>query len=370
MAQGTETALSAEVRIDAGEAGSERKGEAKRARFPHDFLPGWLLGAAVDALSDPNPLQGLCEAAVLIPGCTGAAIFLWERSGTRIAARGEGSSAWVSLLARPRQLRSVQQALRSGKAIALGPTYLEPLRLEGQVQGAFAFHSSRDERPPALPALARLAALALERERGRTRDRDERSRLRRRIALLEADRQSQDRHLSFLRHELKNPLVAMKGYTDMLLRGMAGPVSTQRVRYLEKIAEGIEKERALIDALCTSPTGPKRAVELGRWLQVSISAERCFIRGTDAELSSLQRLVHRLAGPAGAALIRTGSEVQLTLVLRGSRRADAVSCLRALACRLQGRSGFDSQTGERLVLWFPLDSEAECRARLDETPAT
>ena len=38
-----------------------------------------------------------------------------------------------------------------------------------------------------------------------------------------------------LRHELKSPLVPVKGYADMMLRGLAGEVTPKMASYLERI---------------------------------------------------------------------------------------------------------------------------------------
>jgi signal transduction histidine kinase len=56
-----------------------------------------------------------------------------------------------------------------------------------------------------------------------------------------------DRDLSRTAHDLKAPLSAVKGYVDMMLRGIAGPMPPNANRYLARIREVVDRERQLID---------------------------------------------------------------------------------------------------------------------------
>jgi len=62
-----------------------------------------------------------------------------------------------------------------------------------------------------------------------------------------------DAALRRARHDLKTPIAVMKGYVDMMLRGMGGePTPTMR-RYLERMSEAVKKELNLLDHYLASP---------------------------------------------------------------------------------------------------------------------
>jgi signal transduction histidine kinase len=73
--------------------------------------------------------------------------------------------------------------------------------------------------------------------------------------LLQRRARESERYLR-LRHELKNPLVAIKGYVDMMLRGMVGPFAEPARRYLRRIAVAVERQRAVIDDQLRAPERP------------------------------------------------------------------------------------------------------------------
>src|SRR5262245_44046783 len=69
---------------------------------------------------------------------------------------------------------------------------------------------------------------------------------RRRIEARRAEQQV-ERDLSRAMHDLKAPLSALKGYVDMMLRGIAGPMPPTANRYLTRIREVVDRERQLIE---------------------------------------------------------------------------------------------------------------------------
>lgn len=74
-------------------------------------------------------------------------------------------------------------------------------------------------------------------------------------------------------HDLKAPLSAVKGYVEMLLRGMAGPLSPDASRYLERIREVIDREREMIDTRLR-PRGDRGLAvmcDLGRTLEAALA---------------------------------------------------------------------------------------------------
>ncbi|TAK09099.1 MAG: response regulator [Candidatus Manganitrophaceae bacterium] len=75
------------------------------------------------------------------------------------------------------------------------------------------------------------------------------------LALEEANRelksldQMKTNLLSNVSHELKTPMVAVKGYTSLVLKGKAGPVADLQKEYLEIALRNIHKQLDLIDDL-------------------------------------------------------------------------------------------------------------------------
>jgi signal transduction histidine kinase len=55
--------------------------------------------------------------------------------------------------------------------------------------------------------------------------------------------------VSFIAHELKNPMTSMKGYTDLLMRGVVGPLNEQQSNFLETIFNNVNRLEALINDL-------------------------------------------------------------------------------------------------------------------------
>ncbi|MDC4227906.1 MAG: sensor histidine kinase [Candidatus Manganitrophus sp.] len=75
------------------------------------------------------------------------------------------------------------------------------------------------------------------------------------LALEEANRelksldQMKTNLLSNVSHELKTPMVAVKGYTSLVLKGKAGPLASLQKEYLEIALRNIHKQLDLIDDL-------------------------------------------------------------------------------------------------------------------------
>ncbi len=55
--------------------------------------------------------------------------------------------------------------------------------------------------------------------------------------------------VSFVAHELKNPMTSMKGYTDLLLKGVVGPVNEQQSDFLHTIFNNVARMETLVSDL-------------------------------------------------------------------------------------------------------------------------
>src|SRR5687767_1905300 len=83
-----------------------------------------------------------------------------------------------------------------------------------------------------------------------------------------------ERDLTRTVHDLKAPLAAVKGYVEMMLRGMAGPLPPGASRYLERIREVIDRERWLIEERLNplrDPRPPVAVCDLGRALEAALA---------------------------------------------------------------------------------------------------
>jgi signal transduction histidine kinase len=88
---------------------------------------------------------------------------------------------------------------------------------------------------PAGSTAADLAAIDAERQRLEA-------------ALREARRQK-DEFLAIMSHELRTPLTSILGYTDMLLRGLAGPLAPLTTRYLSNVRVAGDRLLELVNGL-------------------------------------------------------------------------------------------------------------------------
>jgi signal transduction histidine kinase len=66
---------------------------------------------------------------------------------------------------------------------------------------------------------------------------------------LERANQAKSEFVSFVAHELKNPMTSMKGYTDLLLKGVVGPVNEQQSDFLSTIFKNVGRMETLVSDL-------------------------------------------------------------------------------------------------------------------------
>jgi two-component system, OmpR family, sensor kinase len=95
-----------------------------------------------------------------------------------------------------------------------------------------------------------------------------------------------ERDLSRAVHDLKAPLSALKGYVDMMLRGIAGPMPPAASRYLTRIREVVDRQRQLIDERLrprSHPTAPP-LVDLSRALRAALERSEHGLRARRLQL--------------------------------------------------------------------------------------
>lgn len=60
---------------------------------------------------------------------------------------------------------------------------------------------------------------------------------------------AQKEFLNCVRHEIRTPLISVKGYADMLLEGLGGPVTEEQKQYLEKVRDSSDALLAGVSAM-------------------------------------------------------------------------------------------------------------------------
>lgn len=115
-----------------------------------------------------------------------------------------------------------------------------PIQREEQVTGVIALESRMTDRftPEDVILIERLAdhaAIAIENAR-----------------LFEQVRRANDaktEFVSFVSHELKQPMTSMKGYTDLLMKGIGGPLNEQQQQFVQVIRNNVGRMNELVQSL-------------------------------------------------------------------------------------------------------------------------
>ena len=66
---------------------------------------------------------------------------------------------------------------------------------------------------------------------------------------LQRANQAKSEFVSFVAHDLKNPMTSMKGYADLLLKGVVGPVNEQQAGFLSTILNNVLRMETLVSDL-------------------------------------------------------------------------------------------------------------------------
>jgi len=116
-----------------------------------------------------------------------------------------------------------------------------PLTARGTVIGVLEVLNRRDGRPfddedeRLLTAFAAQAAVAIQNARL--------------FAAVEAANQAKTEFISFVSHELKQPMTAIKGYTDLLVKGLAGDLTETQRSFLEVIRSNLNRMDTMVQEL-------------------------------------------------------------------------------------------------------------------------
>jgi signal transduction histidine kinase len=192
---------------------------------------------------------GLVAAVVELEDGTRGLRFLANRGYPQDAADAYDEEPW------PLEKGVIGRVVRTGEPelvvdVASDPDYVAvvpgmvvqlavPIRLEDRIIGVIALECSRsdsvEEATEFVVRLADHAAIAMENAR-----------------LFERVRRANEaktEFVSFVSHELKQPMTSMKGYTDILIKGMAGELSEAQRSLLETVRSNVDRMNSLVSEL-------------------------------------------------------------------------------------------------------------------------
>ena len=208
-----------------------------------------------------------------------------------------------------RRDRTLRKRLEAGEVVRQADHALIPLG----ARAVFAVWPMESAEPSSfvLSRLGSLATASFDVWRQQGLDRSLRRRLHQAQRQLAQQEQNTEQVLRRAAHDIKAPLSAMKGYVDMMVRGMAGPLTPTMQRYLDRLREAIERQRQMIDVLLHAPPAPEEAPDLKAILMAALDrskeamdakrmglelvapAEPCRLRGDASHLEMLMRRLVR-----------------------------------------------------------------------------
>ncbi|MGQ0505499.1 MAG: histidine kinase dimerization/phospho-acceptor domain-containing protein [Myxococcaceae bacterium] len=199
-------------------------------------------------------LMALCSAACDVGRATGAGVFVWKgRDVSCLASVRLGALRFNALCPELAPKGRLRQLLRGGgrddDAVATTEHRALPLRVGGHVTGMMylEFPDHTGQIANQLRAIANIAEAVLEREANEVQHHGEQIAQHKELYRLRAQAEPQRKAKRRLAHDLKTPLVALKGYVDMMKRGMGGPLTEAQRRYLARMDQAVARQCALID---------------------------------------------------------------------------------------------------------------------------
>lgn len=276
-------------------------------------------------------LQRACDLMIEYAGAEFCAAFAWRGRTLHLIATAHGhlARAEVSVDEIARESRGAPVAILAD-GIAYGA------KLGRKSHGVLFVRGGTGAPDPVAVALAGFAATALARaEREQVlvqalrRARSERAALASKVTALE-------RIGSRASHDLKAPLVAIRGYVDMVLRGMSGPIEPKTQRYLEKVNGSVDRMKQLIDSR-VHPTSTRQLSDLSGLFPTK--NEAVWARLGERDVALLRRTLARCSGEKS---IQSTAE-EITIQVTGATEKQ-LRTLRAIASRAGGTTSCAEST--------------------------
>jgi signal transduction histidine kinase len=379
---------------------------------PHPLESLSQMGAALSASQDyPTRLNRfleiLCPAAAIQRAC----ILQVSGSDSGSLSRSPDGIEWLAGLGMSKddfqasdQVQTrVRAALLGSPVLDLQSSLVLPLPDSAAAQAALYLEMQTRDSLPLIHAAAALLSLAIRAEKLRLEN--------------EQSRQSRQKFISVVTHELRIPMTSIKGYTDLLRQGLVGPVNADQQNFLNVIRSNVDRMSALVSDLSDlnrMETGRLRVnptvLHLQDCINEAVDALRASIEGKRQALTlqapgdlpavhaDHSRVVQILSALLNNAHLYTASGGRITLTARAEesqvvvavqdtgagispqdksgifepffRSEDAavrehpgwglsLSVARGLLHLQQGRIGFESQPGQGSLFWFSLPVAGE-----------
>ncbi len=204
----------------------------------------YRVGKSVTSLlSREQLLERILDAVFYIIGAEEATLMLVDEESGKL--RRELHRQRVPGEVQPPAGRSVEElatdAARKRGVTATGAMLSAPLQVGDRVIGVLGVGNRVSNRPfsghdrQLLLALADYAAIAIE----NARLYDE---------VRQADR-AKSEFVSFVAHELRTPMTSIRGYADMLIKEMCGPLTPQQAQFIRTVRNNVVRMQVLVSDL-------------------------------------------------------------------------------------------------------------------------
>lgn len=287
-------------------------------------LLDWVELARLSATARPDEaLQRACDLTIEHGGADFCAAFIWRGRSLQLVATAHGRLARAEV-----PLGELARIAKRLPAAVVGDGIAYAMKFGRKSHGVLFVRGGTPAPDPVVVAISGFAATALaraEREgllvQALRRARADRRALTSRVAALE-------RLGSRASHDLKAPLVAIKGYVDMVLRGMGGPIEEKTARYLDKVNGSVDRMKNLIDSR-VHPTSTRQLTDVSPLFPSK--NEAVWARLSEREFALLQRTLAKCRGEKS--FHSTAEEIALHVFGANDRQTRLI---RAIATRAGG----------------------------------
>jgi signal transduction histidine kinase len=194
-------------------------------------------------LSKDQLLERILDAIFYITGAEEAMLMLLDGQGGRLrtALHRQRVPGEVQQLTRRSVEELATEAIRKGDATDTGAMLSVPLKVGDRAIGVLGVGNRVSAQPLSghdrqlLLALADYAAIAIENAR-----------------LYEGVRQAdraKSEFISFVSHELRTPMTSIRGYAEMLLKGVCGALTPQQEQFLRTVHSNVARMQVLVSDL-------------------------------------------------------------------------------------------------------------------------